>query len=111
MAKSLFKNVAAAARQTPEEMLATARLADSAAPSVTRQTEPAAPEVLAARPSPQVVGLNLKVLLGTSMAVAEAARERNVSMKTVVMDALAAAGIAVEALDREDRTPARRKGR
>ena len=57
-----------------------------------------------------VVGLNLRVRLSTSDAIAVQARERGVSMKAVVMQALERAGVAIASIDLEDRTPSRRKG-
>ncbi len=57
-----------------------------------------------------VVGLNLRVRLSTSDAISMVARERGVSMKVIVMQALKQAGIVVAPVDLEDRTPSRRKG-
>jgi hypothetical protein len=116
MSKPSFKAVSVTPkpRQTPEEILATARQADRASPSVKPQTTPDKPEPVSQSepkaPAERIVGMNFKVLLGTSEAVAEAARKRKVSMKTVVMEALKAAGVGVSPLDLEDRTPSRRKG-
>jgi hypothetical protein len=107
MAKPDFKPVGEKRRPTPDEMLAVARQSGSQSPPVVRRDPDPAP----AGTGEPVVGLNLKVLLSTSEAVATAARERGVSMKAVVMQALAQAGVAVAALDAEDRTPARRKGK
>ncbi len=88
-----------------EVALAAARLADPTSPPV-RLTPPSRQ----ATEGP-MVGLNLRVRLSTSDAIASAARGREVSMKAVVMEALSQAGIRVAAVDLEDRTPWRRKGR
>jgi hypothetical protein len=108
--KDAFKPVAR--RPSAEEMVSISADTMPDAPSVrAEQSAPLVPPVPAAKASEPVVGLNLKVLLSTSDAVAAAAKEQGVSMKTVVMRALSSAGVAVASLDLEDRTPARRKGR
>lgn len=84
--------------------LAAARLADPTSPPV---------RVKAQMPEPvvePVVGLNLRVKLSTSDAISAVARERGVSMKVVVMQALEQAGVVIAPVDLEDRTPSRRKG-
>lgn len=84
--------------------LAAARLADPTSPPVRVKVQQPDPVV------EPVVGLNLRVRLSTSDAIAAIARERSVSMKVVVMQALEKAGVAIAQIDLEDRTPARRKG-
>ena len=84
--------------------LAAARLADPTSPPVRVKVQLPEPVV------EPVVGLNLRVRLSTSDAIAAIARERSVSMKVVVMQALEKAGVAIAQIDLEDRTPARRKG-
>ena len=84
--------------------LMAARLADPTSPPV--RVKPQMPEVVAE----PVVGLNFRVRLSTSEAIADIARGRGVSMKVVVMQALEQAGIVVAQVDLEDRTPSRRKG-
>lgn len=84
--------------------LAAARLADPTSPPVRVRLQ--APEAVVE----PVVGLNLRVRLSTSDAIASVARERGASMKVVVMQALRQAGIVVAAIDLEDRTPSKRKG-
>jgi hypothetical protein len=87
-----------------EAAIATARLADPTSPPV-RVKFPAV------EPDEPSVGLNLRVRLSTSDALASLARERGVSMKAIVMEALRRAGVDVAGVDLEDRTPSRRKGR
>lgn len=84
--------------------LAAARLADPTSPPVRVRAQLPEPAV------EPVVGLNLRVRLSTSDAISAVARERGVSMKVVVMQALEQAGIVVAPIDLEDRTPSRRKG-
>jgi len=84
--------------------LLAARLADPTSPPV--RVKPQPPEVVAE----PVVGLNFRVRLSTSEAIADVARGRDVSMKIVVMQALEQAGIVIAQVDLEDRTPSRRKG-
>ena len=52
--------------------------------------------------------LNLRVRSSTIDALMAAARERGLTMKQVVCQALADAGIAVAPADLEDRTPRRK---
>ncbi len=84
--------------------LAAVRLADPTSPPV--RVKPQVPEATVE----PVVGLNLRVRLSTSDAISTVARERGVSMKVIVMQALEQAGVVVAAVDLEDRTPSRRKG-
>ncbi len=84
--------------------LAAARLADPTSPPVRVKLQSSEPAI------EPVVGLNLRVLLSTSDAISAIARERSVSMKVVVMQALEKAGVAIAQIDLEDRTPSRRKG-
>jgi len=84
--------------------LAAARLADPTSPPV--RVKPLVPNLVAEA----VVGLNLRVRLSTSDAISAVARDRGVSMKVVVMQALEQAGIRIAPIDLEDRTPSRRKG-
>lgn len=87
-----------------EAALAAARLADPTSPPVRLKSQPLEPIM------ETVVGLNLRVRLSTSDAISAQARERGVSMKAVVMQALEQAGVAIASVDLEDRTPSRRKG-
>ena len=87
-----------------EAALAAARLADPTSPPVRLKSQP--PETIVE----PVVGLNLRVRLSTSDAISTQARERGVSMKAVVMQALEQAGVTIASVDLEDRTPSRRKG-
>ena len=86
-----------------EAAIAAARLIDPTSPPVRVKFPVVEPD----EPS---VGLNLRVRLSTSDALASVARERGVSMKAVVMEALRRAGVDVAEVDLEDRTPSRRKG-
>ena len=52
--------------------------------------------------------LNLRVRQSTITAIEAAAKERGLTLKLVVTQALQAAGVAVAAPDLEDRTPRRR---
>jgi hypothetical protein len=56
------------------------------------------------------VGLNIRVRLSTSNAVEAAAAARGVTMKVLVMETLAQAGIEIADPDLRDRSPRRRKG-
>ena len=52
--------------------------------------------------------LNLRVRVSTIEAIMATARERGLTMKQVVCQALSTAGIAVASADLEDRTPRRK---
>ena len=52
--------------------------------------------------------LNLRLRLSTVEAITAEARQRGLTQKQLVCQALAAAGVAVTASDLEDRTPRRR---
>jgi hypothetical protein len=85
-------------REVPE-----AEKAPAEVPSSLPVEVPAIPE------DPQV-GLNIRVRLSTSNAIEAAAVSRGVTMKVLVMEALAQAGIEIANLDMQDRSPRRRKG-
>ncbi len=91
-----LKPRAAAARPSPEEVLRTATAAAPAQP----------PAQIQARDRPTT--LNLRVRESTVAALAAAARDRGLTMKQVVCQALAQAGVDVAPADLEDRTPRRR---
>jgi len=55
------------------------------------------------------VGFNVKVDEALAIALAERAQVEGVTQKQVIMRALAAAGLPVNPLDLEDRTPRRRR--
>jgi hypothetical protein len=59
---------------------------------------------------PKVVLLNVRVSERLALALAERAAAEGITRKQVVVRALAAAGLPVDPLDLEDRTP-RRRGR
>ena len=91
-----LKPRAAAARPSPEEAL---RVASSAAPA-----QPPAQVRAGDRPTT----LNLRVRESTVAALMAAARGRGLTMKQLVCQALAGAGVEVAPADLEDRTPRRR---
>jgi hypothetical protein len=57
---------------------------------------------------PKVVLLNVRVSERLALALAERAAAEGITRKQVVVRALAAAGLPVDPLDLEDRTPRRR---
>lgn len=57
------------------------------------------------------VALNMRLKLSTVEALERAARGRRATMKLVLMEALAAAGVEVAALDLEDRSPEKMRKR
>jgi hypothetical protein len=61
------------------------------------------------RASRRTVLINVKVDEALAIALAERAQAEGVTQKQVVMRALAAAGLPVNPLDLEDRTPRRRR--
>ena len=91
-----LKPRAVAPRPSPEEAL---RVASAAAPA-----QPPAQMRASDRPTT----LNLRVRESTVAALAAAARARGLTMKQVVCQALADAGVEVAPADLEDRTPRRR---
>ncbi len=91
-----MKPRATAARPSPEEAL---RVATAAAPA-----QPPAQ----VRPHDRPTTLNLRIRESTVAALAAAARGRGLTMKQVVCQALADAGVEVAPVDLEDRTPRRR---
>jgi hypothetical protein len=60
------------------------------------------------RPTRRTVLINVKVDERLAIALAERAQAEGVTQKQVIMRALAAAGLPVNPLDLEDRTPRRR---
>jgi hypothetical protein len=60
------------------------------------------------RPTRRTVLINVKVDETLAIALAERAQAEGVTQKQVIMRALAAAGLPVNPLDLEDRTPRRR---
>lgn len=86
-------------RPSPDEALA---IATSTAP----QQPPAQINEPAMADTPTT--LNLRIRRSTVSAIEATAKERGLTMKQVVAQALQAAGIAVAAADLEDRTPRRR---
>jgi hypothetical protein len=84
-------------RPTPEDALA-----------IAAQTAPTLPPTqlgVVDRPTT----LNLRVRSSTIEALMASARERGLTMKQVVCQALTNAGVAVAAADLEDRTPRRKE--
>jgi|1186.fasta_scaffold220407_2 hypothetical protein len=61
------------------------------------------------RASRRTVLINVKVDEALAIALAERAQAEGVTQKQVIMRALAAAGLPVNPLDLEDRTPRRRR--
>jgi hypothetical protein len=75
--------------------------------AIANQTAPAhPPAVLPAKDHPTT--LNLRVRSTTVSALTTAARERGLTLKQVICQSLAAAGVSVDPADLEDRTPRRR---
>jgi hypothetical protein len=62
------------------------------------------------RPTRRSVLINVKVSEDLAIALAERAEAEGVTQKQVITRALAAAGLPVDALDLEDRSPKRRRG-
>ena len=91
-----LKPRAVAARPSPEEAL---RVATATAPA-----QPPAQMQGQDRPTT----LNLRVRESTIAALTAAARGRGLTMKQLVCQALAGAGVEVAPADLEDRTPRRR---
>jgi hypothetical protein len=83
-------------RTSPEDALAIAR---TAAPS-----QPPTLVTVEDRPTT----LNVRMRSSTVAAITARARERGLTIKQVVCGALAEAGVTVDPLDLEDRTPRRR---
>ena len=61
------------------------------------------------RPTRRSVLINIKVSEDLAIALAERAEAEGVTQKQVITRALAAAGLPVDALDLEDRSPKRRR--
>ncbi len=61
------------------------------------------------RPERRTVLVNVKVSEGLAIALADRAEAEGVTQKQVITRALAAAGLPVDPLDLEDRTPRRRR--
>lgn len=60
------------------------------------------------RPTRRTVLINVKVSEELAIALAQKAEAEGVTQKQIITHALAAAGLPVDALDLEDRTPRRR---
>jgi hypothetical protein len=60
------------------------------------------------RPTRRTVLINVKVDETLAIALAERAQTERITQKQIIMRALAAAGLPVNPLDLEDRTPRRR---
>jgi len=86
-------------RPSPEDALA-----------IASQTAPAQPPAQLS-PGDRATTLNLRVRGGTVAAILKAAEERGLTMKQVVCQSLASAGVPVAAADLEDRTPKRGRRR
>src|SRR5437879_2250824 len=84
------------ARPSPEEAL-----------GIATQTAPSVPPTRL-HATDRATTLNLRVRESTIEALAAGARERGLTMKQLVCQSLAAAGIAVATADLEDRTPRRK---
>lgn len=84
------------ARPTAEDALA-----------IARTTAPAQPPTRIDQPD-RATTLNIRLRTSTVAAVTSRARERGLTIKQVVCQALADAGVAVADADLEDRTPRRR---
>ena len=61
------------------------------------------------RPTRRTVLINVKVSEELAIALAERAEAEGITQKQVITRALAAAGLPVDALDLEDRSPRRRR--
>lgn len=93
-----MKNLKPRSRPSPEEAIA-----------ISAQTAPTLPPTrvdVDDRPTT----LNLRVRSTTLEALLSVARERSLTMKQVVCQALADAGVLVAPSDLEDRTPRRKRG-
>jgi hypothetical protein len=106
MAKNHLKGLAKA-----PEVAVSPRSAERPDASVLRQVAADAgrsmpPAVV--RPARRTVLINVKVDETLAIALAEQAQAEGVTQKQVIMRALAAAGLPVNPLDLEDRTPRRR---
>jgi hypothetical protein len=86
----------AGTRPLPEEVL-----------KVAAEAAPRQPPAVLEQPD-KATTLNLRVRASTIRALARAAKERGLTQKQVIAEALQAAGIAVAHADLEDRTPRRR---
>ena len=62
------------------------------------------------RPTRRSVLINIKVSEDLAIALAERAEAEGVTQKQIITRALAVAGLPVDALDLEDRSPKRRRG-
>ncbi len=91
-----LKPRAATVRPSAEEAL---RVATAAAPAQPPARMPTAD---------QLTTLNLRVRESTIVAIVAAARARGVTMKQLITQSLADAGVEVAPADLEDRTPRRR---
>ena len=83
-------------RPSPEDALAIAR--------TTAPGQPPTQVPIADRPTT----LNVRMRTSTVAAITARARERGLTIKQVLCHALAEAGVSVDPLDLEDRTPRRR---
>ncbi len=91
-----MKNLKARTRPTPAEALAVA--------TQTAPTQPPAQMTIFDRPTT----LNMRLRETTISAITSRAKERGLTIKQLVAQALADAGVAVAPADLEDRTPRRR---
>ena len=91
-----MKNLKTRSRLSPEDALAIAAHTAPTLPPTQLRTEDRA------------TTLNLRLRASTIDALVATARERGLTMKQVVCQALSAAGISVAPADLEDRTPRRK---
>lgn len=93
-------------RPSPEEALA---IVSQAAPSQppAKVVQAVMPEPADSKADPRTT-LNLRVRQSSIVAIEAAARERGLTLKQVVTQALQAAGVKVAPADLEDRTPRRK---
>jgi len=106
MAKNQLKSLARTA--VAEEPMASSTRADvSTLRRVAADAGRSVPPAIV-RPARRTVLINVKVDEGLAIALAKRAEAEGVTQKQVIVRALAAAGLPVDPLDLEDRTPRRR---
>ncbi len=106
MAKNQLKSLA-----KPSEIAVSTRSADRPDANVLRQVAADASRSMppaVVQPTRRTVLINVKVDETLAIALAERAQSERITQKQVIMRALAAAGLPVDPLDLEDRTPRRR---
>lgn len=106
MAKNQLKNLA----KTPQSAVLPLprERPDSGVPrQVAADTDRSMPPAVV-RPTRRTVLINVKVDETLAIALAERAQTERITQKQIIMRALAAAGLPVNPLDLEDRTPRRR---